>query len=213
MTNRVPTHLQAGPSRAATSAVCRRLIGPGFAVMSPHSPHSRHSPPLCGGRRRRPPPPQHLIILATTWASRHGFVWRRDPDAEPRPLAKNGVRFTNFYTHASCSPTRSMLLSGVDTHLNGLGNMTSGPRPTRPACPGTRASSTSGRHDAAAAEGSRLSHLHGRQVAHGQAADQIPAARGFERDFSLLDGGGSYWDMSNVTAASPKLVFTRTAAT
>jgi hypothetical protein len=38
-------------------------------------------------------------------------------------LASNGVRFTNFYTHASCSPTRSMLLSGVDTHLNGLGNM------------------------------------------------------------------------------------------
>ncbi|NWF57371.1 MAG: sulfatase-like hydrolase/transferase, partial [Syntrophaceae bacterium] len=38
-------------------------------------------------------------------------------------LAGNGVRFTNFYTHASCSPTRSMLLSGVDTHLNGLGNM------------------------------------------------------------------------------------------
>jgi arylsulfatase len=38
-------------------------------------------------------------------------------------LAKDGVRFTNFCTHASCSPTRSMLLSGVDTHLNGLGNM------------------------------------------------------------------------------------------
>ena len=38
-------------------------------------------------------------------------------------LAKDGVRFTSFYTHASCSPTRSLLLSGVDTHLNGLGNM------------------------------------------------------------------------------------------
>jgi arylsulfatase len=38
-------------------------------------------------------------------------------------LAADGVRFTTFYTHASCSPTRSVLLSGVDTHLNGLGNM------------------------------------------------------------------------------------------
>ena len=37
---------------------------------------------------------------------------------------------------------------------------------------------------------------------------QIPAARGFERDFSLLDGAGSYWDMTNFTAASPKTVFT-----
>ena len=38
-------------------------------------------------------------------------------------LAQAGVRCTQFYTHASCSPTRSLLLTGVDTHLNGLGNM------------------------------------------------------------------------------------------
>ncbi|MBP1599816.1 MAG: atsA, partial [Acidobacteria bacterium] len=38
-------------------------------------------------------------------------------------LASAGVRFANFYTHATCSPTRSILLTGVDTHLNGLGNM------------------------------------------------------------------------------------------
>ncbi len=42
----------------------------------------------------------------------------------------------------------------------------------------------------------------------GKAPDQIPAARGFERDFSLLDGAGSYWDMTNFTAASPQSVFT-----
>jgi arylsulfatase len=38
-------------------------------------------------------------------------------------LAREGVRFTNFYTHASSSPTRACLLTGVDTHRNGLGNM------------------------------------------------------------------------------------------
>ena len=38
-------------------------------------------------------------------------------------LAKDGVRFTNFYTHATSSPTRATLLSGVDTHVNGMGNM------------------------------------------------------------------------------------------
>jgi arylsulfatase len=42
----------------------------------------------------------------------------------------------------------------------------------------------------------------------GKQPDQIPAARGFERDFTLLDGAGSYWDMSNFTGASPKSVFT-----
>jgi hypothetical protein len=33
-------------------------------------------------------------------------------------LAKAGVRCTQFYTHASCSPTRSMLLTGVVIFLS-----------------------------------------------------------------------------------------------
>ena len=51
-------------------------------------------------------------------------------------LAHSGVRFTNFYTHASCSPTRSMLLSGVDTHINGLGNMSEWTAPNQKGKPG-----------------------------------------------------------------------------
>lgn len=38
-------------------------------------------------------------------------------------LAKDGVRMTNFYTAAACSPTRSMLLTGTDHHLTGLGQL------------------------------------------------------------------------------------------
>lgn len=38
-------------------------------------------------------------------------------------LASQGTRFSNFHVTASCSPTRSMLMTGVDNHLNGLGNM------------------------------------------------------------------------------------------
>jgi arylsulfatase len=124
-------------------------------------------------------------------------------------LAQQGVRFTNFYTHATCSPTRSMLLSGVDTHLNGLGNMDEWTAPNQRGVDGY--------------EG----HLNDRVVTlpqllkdagyhtymvgkwhMGKQPDQIPAARGFERDFSLLDGAGSYWDMTNFTAAAPKSVFT-----
>jgi hypothetical protein len=37
-------------------------------------------------------------------------------------LAMNGLRFTNFYPHATSSPTGAILLTGVDNHLNGLGN-------------------------------------------------------------------------------------------
>ena len=38
-------------------------------------------------------------------------------------VAEQGVRFSNFHTSVSCSPTRSMLMTGTDNHIAGLGNM------------------------------------------------------------------------------------------
>jgi arylsulfatase len=124
-------------------------------------------------------------------------------------LAGEGVRFTNFYTHASCSPTRSMLLSGVDTHLNGLGNMSEWTAPNQVGVPGYEGSLND--RVATLPQLIKDSGYHTYMVGKwhmGKPPDKIPAARGFERDFSLLDGGGNYWDMKNVIAASPRLVFT-----
>jgi arylsulfatase A-like enzyme len=124
-------------------------------------------------------------------------------------LAKQGVRFTNFYTHASSSPTRSMLLTGVDTHLNGLGNMDEWTAPNQRGAVGYEGFL----NDRVVTMPQLLKSVgyHTYMVGKwhmGKAPDQIPAARGFERDFSLLDGAGSYWDMTNFTGASPKSVFT-----
>ena len=38
-------------------------------------------------------------------------------------LARRGMRFSNFHVAASCAPTRAMLLTGVDNHRNGIGNL------------------------------------------------------------------------------------------
>lgn len=38
-------------------------------------------------------------------------------------LAYRGLRLTDFHSAAACSPARSMLLSGTDNHLAGLGDM------------------------------------------------------------------------------------------
>src|SRR3954454_22956011 len=38
-------------------------------------------------------------------------------------LARSGLRMSSFYVSPACSPTRSMLLSGTDNHVAGLGNM------------------------------------------------------------------------------------------
>jgi arylsulfatase A-like enzyme len=124
-------------------------------------------------------------------------------------LANNGVRFTSFYTHASCSPTRSMLLTGVDTHLNGLGNMDEWTAPNQKGKEGYEGNLNS--NVVAFPQLLKESGYHTYMVGKwhmGKSPDKIPAARGFERDFSLLDGAGSYWDMTNFTAASPKSVYT-----
>ncbi len=124
-------------------------------------------------------------------------------------LAKAGVRFTNFYTHASSSPTRSMLLSGVDTHLNGLGNMNEWIAPNQAGVPGYEGYLN--KRVVTMPQLLKGAGYHTYMVGKwhlGKQPDQIPRARGFERDFSLLDGGGSYWDMTNITALAPKSVFT-----
>jgi arylsulfatase len=38
-------------------------------------------------------------------------------------IASSGVRLTNFHTASACSPTRSMLFSGTDNHIAGLGQL------------------------------------------------------------------------------------------
>jgi len=124
-------------------------------------------------------------------------------------LAKDGVRFTSFYTHASCSPTRSLLLSGVDTHLNGLGNMDEWTAPNQMGVDGYEGFLN--KRVTTLPQLLKESGYHTYMVGKwhmGKSPDQIPAARGFERDFSLLDGAGSYWDMTNFTGASPMSVYT-----
>jgi arylsulfatase len=124
-------------------------------------------------------------------------------------LAMSGVRFTNFHTHASCSPSRAMLLSGVDTHVNGLGNMDEWTAPNQVGKEGYEGHLS---HNVATIpqllkDAGYHTYMVGKWHL-GKAPDRIPRARGFERDFSLLDGMGSYWDMTNMSAHVPTSVFT-----
>ena len=124
-------------------------------------------------------------------------------------LARYGVRFTNFYTCASSSPTRSVLLSGVDTHINGLGNMNEWTAPNQEGVQGYEGDL----NDRVVAFPQLLKDAgyHTYMVGKwhlGKSPDKIPAARGFERDFTMLDGMGSYWDMTNFTALTPNSLYT-----
>ena len=69
-------------------------------------------------------PPNFLLVMADDmgWTDMGSFGSEIETPSLDA-LAQQGVTFTDFHVSVSCSPTRSMLLSGTDNHIAGLGNM------------------------------------------------------------------------------------------
>lgn len=126
-------------------------------------------------------------------------------------LAQRGMRATNFYVGPTCSPTRSMLLSGTDSHLAGMGNMAEYLGPQQKGKPGYEGHL----NDRVASVASVLRdagyHTYMAGKWHlGEEKGQWPADKGFERDFTLMQGGGSNWsDMGYPNPQHPQLTMTR----
>ena len=125
-------------------------------------------------------------------------------------LAQQGVRYTDFYVSPTCSVTRSMLLSGTDNHVAGLGNMGELLAPNQVGRPGYEG--VLNKRVASVAELLRDNGYHTYMAGKwhlGLEPDEIPRARGFERDFSTLVGGGSHFnDGWNVEWQIPKMPYT-----
>jgi len=110
-------------------------------------------------------------------------------------LAAEGVQFTNFHTAAACTPTRGMMLTGVDNHLVGMGNMLEIMADNQFGQPGYEGFmgysvvtlptllKDAGYHTYMAGKW----HL-------GKTKKSIPAARGFERSFSLMESGADNFE-------------------
>ena len=110
-------------------------------------------------------------------------------------LANRGVRYTNFCVSPTCSVTRSMLLSGTDNHVAGLGNMGELNAPNQMGQPGYEGVLNKRVVTVASLLRDNGYHTYMAGKWHlGLAPDEIPHARGFERDFSLLVGGGSHFN-------------------
>ena len=101
-----------------TKIILTAVVAGGLAFATTVAPAASSSPTTTGKR------PNIVILLGDDLGfSDMGCFGSEIKTPNLDALAKQGMRFTQFYTSASCSPTRSMLLSGTDTHLNGLGNM------------------------------------------------------------------------------------------
>jgi arylsulfatase/uncharacterized sulfatase len=70
-------------------------------------------------------PPNIVLILADDlgWSDTAPYGGEIATPTLTR-LAGEGIRITNNHTAASCAPTRGMLLTAVDTHSNGVPNIT-----------------------------------------------------------------------------------------
>jgi len=122
-------------------------------------------------------------------------------------LAKEGMLFGNFRTSASCSPTRAMLLTGVDNHRAGLGQMLELLSDNQKGKPGyegvlndkvvTIASvlKEAGYHTYMTGKW----HLGGAEEGHGTP----PFERGFERTFILLEGASAHFSNRGLAPVAP----------
>lgn len=109
-------------------------------------------------------------------------------------LAKLGVKFTDFHVSVSCSPTRSMLLSGTDNHIAGLGTMGELLTDNQRGKPGYEGHLND--RVVSLAEVLRNSGYHTFMAGKwhlGHEPGQYPCDRGFERALSLLYGGASHF--------------------
>ncbi|MHC4525955.1 MAG: arylsulfatase [Planctomycetota bacterium] len=126
-------------------------------------------------------------------------------------LAKSGVTFTDFHVSVSCSPTRSMLLSGNDNHISGLGTMGELLTEVHAGKPGYEGHLND--RVASLAEVLREGGYHtymGGKWHLGHKKGTLPFDRGFESSFSMLVGGASHWaDMYGILPMDHPAKYTR----
>lgn len=108
-------------------------------------------------------------------------------------LALSGLRFTNFYAAATCSPTRTMLLSGTDHHIAGMGAMAESIAQNQKGKPGYEGYLNSRVVSVASLlkDAGYRTYMTGKWHL-GLTEERSPAARGFERSFSLSEGGAGH---------------------
>ncbi|MGV8878248.1 MAG: arylsulfatase [Sphingobacteriaceae bacterium] len=118
-------------------------------------------------------------------------------------LAKHGQIFTNFYTAATCSPSRAMLLTGTDNHIAGLGNMAEHVNnfPKQIGHPGYEGFLNNKVVSIAQLMKDAGYHTYISGKWHlGLTPEQSPSAKGFERSFTLLNAASNHFYPENETS-------------
>jgi arylsulfatase A-like enzyme len=110
-------------------------------------------------------------------------------------LSKSGMIFTDFHTAPTCSPTRSMLLSGTDNHLAGLGSMGEALLPNQAGKPGYEGNLNERVVSIATLlqDGGYFTCMSGKWHL-GEEVEDDPYHRGFQKAYTMLQGGASHFE-------------------
>ncbi|MEF9603088.1 arylsulfatase [Paracoccus sp. PXZ] len=150
-----------------------------------------------------------LIVVDDMGYSDMGAFGSEIPTPNLDALTRDGVQLTNFHVAPTCSPTRSMLMSGTDNHVAGLGSMAEEILDEQRGHPGyegylnervisfPEVLRDSGYHTYISGKW----HLGGKE-------GQRPNARGFERSFALMNGAAHNFDQTGLIEALPKANYT-----
>jgi arylsulfatase/uncharacterized sulfatase len=139
--------------------------------------------------------PNLVVLVADDWGFTDlGAFGGEIETPHLNALAQRGMRFSNFHVAASCSPTRSMLLTGVDNHLNGVGNLREAMPIAHQGRPGYLGSMSQGVVTVASLlqDSGYRTYVTGKWNV-GSEPHNLPNRRGFDRSIVQGDTGSDNW--------------------
>lgn len=110
-------------------------------------------------------------------------------------LASEGLSFTNYHTAANCAPARAMLLTGVDSHRNGVPNIPESIPPEQMAFDHYQGVLSDNVVTLASLLQADGYHTYMTGKWHlGHTPGLLPSARGFDRTIAMADTGADNWE-------------------
>lgn len=103
----------------------------GFIASQSEQAHAKEQPgenSLVESRQTDPRPNIVIILVDDMGFSDIGCYGSEIETPNVDRLARNGLRFTQFYNSGRCCPTRASLMTGLHPHQAGIGHMTAPPK-------------------------------------------------------------------------------------